>query len=517
MSEATNQPDHESPEAVTRVGSSVAPRRSRRPTPGAIAGLIVVLAAIVQLSQVDHRLDLGNGDFYLRNAATYAGGSFARSRYSPGLGIFLSPLARIAGADYRLLTFLAEFAMVVVATGALFVLYRLLRTWVAPWSAVIVLAAFALGQSGAVFLNGAEPEALALLLVTGCLLTLARDRPWWAIALGGLAVGVRVSLVPFVVTLFLLLLVRHRRAGAVGLLSVALATAAHFASGPRVDQSYVGISAAVYGTEDGVSSNVLARVADAVLTRAVNYLKVGIPRLVVPSRLLDSPVGPVIAVVVVAAILFGIYRQRRDRREPLSGSASWVFDSACLAALALLAALLFWPAYAGDSTRLLIPIIAVPLVGLGRSLEVVRRPAVSIGVARIGSLCLAAFLVVNVAAMGSALADRRDPAATDQRFLAVHERSRSLRWSGPVISRKPAFTELTTGRVSYSYPVGDDATRLEALARRTMTCTFVIDELYDGMPNSTIDWVQVREDRVIAAVGSTRIVTIRAPWCPTQG
>lgn len=52
-------------------------------------------------------------------------------------------------------------------------------------------------------------------------------------------------------------------------------------------------------------------------------------------------------------------------------------------------------------------------------------------------------------------------------------------WSGPVISRKPAFTELTTGRVSYSYPIGGSTTEdVERLA----ACTFALDGLFGGPP-----------------------------------
>ncbi len=492
-------------------------RQGRLPAPGVVAGLVILAAVAVQLFQVDHRLDLGNGDFYLRNAKAYAGGTLAHSRYSPGVGLFLSPIARLAGNDYRLLTFLSELTMVAVSLAALVVLHRLLRVYLAPWTAVALLAAFALGQSAATFLSGVEAEPLALLLVSGCLLALINRWPWWAVGLGGLAVGVRVALAPFIGVVFLLLLLRHRRAGAAGLVAVLAAGVAHLASGPTVDQSYVGIAGAVYGENGHGASGVLSRVASQVVIRAKNYLRIGIPRLVVPFRLLASPAGLLVSAIVLAAIVFGLIRLRQDRGQTEAAPEPWVLDAACLAGLATLAFLLVWPIRAAESTRLLIPIAFLPLVGLGRSLEDLVRAGTTRRPVRIGWALVAALVALNVASTAPVLAAHRRRPATERRFFAVHEEASRLVWSGPVVSKKPAFTELTTRRLAYSYPAGESVADLEQLSRRTAACTFVLDEVFGGLPDSTVEWLRSRQNGVIAAKGATSIVTIWAPWCPGPG
>lgn len=483
----------------------------RRPATAVAA--VLLLAAVLQILQVDDQSDLGNGDFYLRNATAYARGDVAHSRYSPGLGLLLAPLARLVGGDLRLLTLIAELAMVPVVVGALFLLQRLLRLYLSPWMAIAVTAAFALGQAAAISLSGVEAEATALLLVTGTLLARARARPWLAVVMSAVAVLVRVPLAPFLLVFWALSLPRRRWPAVAGLATVVIGAVAFLVSGPVVDQSYLGIGSAAYDSPDEGAGGALVRVGAGVFDRTMTYLRFGIPRLVLPYRALEHAVGPLLSVIVLVAIVVGLLLLVRERSREPGHEPSEVLLAAICGAVVLIAALLLWPVRAGTATRQILPVVAIPLLGLGRSIDLVLG-ASRWGRLRIAALAGAAMMaIVNVAAAAMVVRGDAGPRGSAS-FFAAHEEARTRAWPGPVVSQKPAFTELSTGRRAYSYPVGGYSEALDEFAERSRPCTFVLDELYEGMRPEFVEWVELRQERVVAARGGTRFVTIRAPWCP---
>ena len=503
----------DAPDTPTTVGvpsGGDAPSAGARGSRVALAA-VLVLAGAALLAQVDHRLEPGNADYYLRNAMAYADGRLARSRYSPGLGLFLTPLALAVGDDPGTLTFLAELLMVPVAVLGLYLVHRLLRRHLAPWPAVGVLAVFAVGQAGTYFLSGIEAEPLAMCLITGMLLALSGDRAGPAVALGGLAVLVRVALVPFVGTLWLLslLFVAHRRrAAAAGLVTVVAGLAAHFASGPTTDPSYLDIRSATFGGGHR-SGNAAIRLAEEMLTRGGDYARYGIPRLVVPYRLLQLPVGPLLAIVVLAVTVLGLARVWR--RGDLPAADLLAARHAVLAFAATMAALLVWPVRAGEGTRMLLPVVAVPLLGLGKSAEALavtprlRHPVTG----PVMAAALATFILLPTA---SVLLQHDDRPPEETRYLAAHREAAKRLPSGPVLAAKPAFTELSTGRPSFVYPPGASAGDLVDLAERLGVCTVVLDE-YGVLPQGFHDWVDGNGRAVLGTAGETRVVALDVPWC----
>ncbi len=495
--------------------SRVSPRRG----PQWVATAAIGLATLVVLLQVRSWSRLGNGDYYLRNAIDIVSWELPESRYSPGFPVVLAPLAALWRGHPAALTIAAGVLTALFAALGLILLHRWLLLHLTPWAAALGLAVFALGQASAEFLQPGEVEPLALCLISGVLLACARQRWRTALALTAAAVLVRVALGPFLALLWLFQLRARPRISLTAGAILAAGLAAHLAVGPRVDQSYAQIGGAIYGVGTTPSDSVRDRLLAEVGNRLTDYLHFGVPRLVWPFALLQSPVGWIVAVVTVAGVLLGLWRLSLSRRMSAVGVAAsghtrspveLTAASASVAFLGYLALLLLWPVRDGDTTRMLIPVVGVPLLALATALESVRvRLALS---NRAFAALLAPVLLLGVVSVGSLAAQRWSQEAKHRDFAAAHLAARHKLPPGGVISAKPAYSEIMLGVPGYEYPLGIRPAELATLAERTQACAFVIDGLRRE-PSDLEPWIYDHAAQVVARSGGTAIIAYDAARC----
>ncbi len=469
--------------------------------------LVVVLVgfALLQLARVGPDLELGNGTYYLRDAIAFSEGDVARSRYSPGLPILLVPVLWATGGDPAAATVAIEVLTVGVAVAALALTYRVVRLRATAWASLGVTAAFALGQAGLGFLRGINPEPVVLAFVA--LVLLADDRRgMWAAAITGAAVAVRIAVAPFFGILWLLRLRRRPRVAIVALVLILGAAAAHFATGPVADPSYVEIAESIYDA-NAATAGPVASVARQIGSGIVTFGRYGVPRLVWPYRVLATPLGPALAAATLAAMAWGLLgRSRPFRWDVVSGTAVYLL------------LLLAWPIRVTESVRLVVPVAPVLLGGLavafdrlgGLAADRVRSAATK---RRVVYGILATMAAVALAAGLSGFVQSIGPSTKELDFYQAHRDAAGRVETEPVISRKPAVTELMLGVTAIGYPSGDPTPDdLARYAEGWSACVFVVDGLGRG-DEALFAWVDDRTAEVVAEAGATRIVRIDAPWC----
>jgi len=479
----------------------------RRPVDERILlAVVLVVFAVLQLAQVSSSLELGNGTYYLRDAIAFADGDVARSRYSPGLPVLLVPVLWLTGSDPAASTVVIEILMVAVAVAALVLTHRVVRRHASRWIALGVVTAFALGQAGLGFLRGINAEPVSLALVAGVVLLEGGGRRGLAAALlTGVAVAVRIALAPFFGILWLLRLRRRPQAASLALVLVMLAAGAHFATGPVADPSYVEIAESIYDGEGGGSGGPVVTIARQVGEGIVTFGRYGVPRLVWPFRILATPIGLVLAIGTLAAMAWGLRRRSGGLRFPVVAGAT-----------VYLGLLLLWPIRVTEAVRLVVPVAPVLLAGLAGTLDRVVSVDDEAGSSRLRQLVyglVAVMAVVGLAAGLSGFVQTRAPSAVESDFFQAHRMAAARTLEGPVVSRKPAVTELMLGVPAIGYPAGDPTVDdLERYAAAWSACVFVVDGLGQGDEN-LFAWVDANAGDILAAVGATRIVVVDAPWC----
>lgn len=487
--------------------------------PDRLAAAATAFATLAVLVQVRTWSPLGNGDYYLRNAADIAVGEMPESRYSPGFSLVLAPLAALWRDDFATLTVASGLLTGVLSAIGLALLYKWLRLHLAPWMAALVFSCFALGQASAAFLNRGEVEPLALCLVTGVLLACCRERWWLAVVLTAATVLVRVPLGPFLAVLWVLQLRARPRTTVVAGAVLGAGLVAHLAVGPRTDQSYAEIGGAIYGVGSTPAQSLVGRVLMEVGDRLGDYVLVGVPRLIWPFAVLTSPVGWLIAGVTTAAVLTGVVllvrRPRMPATEPTAHGverpAQVTAARAAIAFMAFVGLLLLWPVRDGETTRMVVPVVAVPLLAMAVS---ARWTQTRFGLPTpVVAVLLAPLLILGVASVVSLVAQRWDQPREQRDFAAAHREARDLLPEGSLVSAKPAYSELVLGVPGIGYPTGARPEGMAAFADRADACAFVIDAVNGPFDEDLADWVRSHSRDVVAEVGETAILAYDVPRC----
>jgi len=495
--------------------STIVERMARRPVlPDSrwtgLAYAAMAVSVLMLLLQVHPWSNLGNADYYLRNAVDLSKGDLPHSRYSPGYPIVLVPLVALADGRLTAMTIAASLFSVASAAVALVLLHRWLRLYVDQPAAALTVTAFAVGQAASSYLGRGEVESLALLLATALLVVSARGRMRAAVVLTLAAGLVRVALVPFLGLYWLLQLRTRPKTAAAGLVAALGSVLAHLAVGPTQDQSYTGIAGAVYqGGHNSRTDNIVQGVLQGAVERALDYGRFGLPRLVWPHALLTQMPGLLVAAATTTAVLAGLLIvARRGWRH--SNDLSRVPIVSGIAFAGYLAALQFWPIQPGETVRMVVPLAALPLLGLAVLSQRLARSG-SAAKAGVGS---ATVLVVAVGSASSlsVVAQQRSQQTDERQFIEAHEQVRERLPEGAVMSRKPAYTELALGRTAYEYPAGVQASDMPSLVNRTGVCIFVIDRMDSGVPLDVARWLRARSTRSLS-VGPTEFVIYDFPRC----
>jgi hypothetical protein len=473
-----------------------------------LSRLILISAAVVSalmlLGQISGTAYLrGDSGYYLRDAYDLARFVFPHSRYSLGYALFLSPIARALPGDPSLAGNASLAINALLTVVAIVLVDRFLRRYLPHLLAAMLTAVLVFGQGVVTYFAEIRPEPLALVLITSMLLCLDRERDGWAVALTGLLALLRISLVPFLVVLWLVRLRRTPRAAAVALGLVAIGVAIYFASAPSGGQSYTEIGSASYRRAGGL----ITGVTRVVVKNLGRYSRYGVPRLVFPQRVLSSFAGILIGATMLAVITVGLVILLK-RRPPTRGDRSYgVVLGASLGTLAYGAVLLTWPIRDLSAVRMIVPVAPVILLWLG---TFVLAAAQRVAPRRRDFLVIAVGAVVvavTLAGSASVLSERIGDNGGSP-FLAAHEAARGSLPPGPIISTSSGSTELILHRTAYEYPAHGDLGRY---ARRVGSCIFVVDDT--RVSHRAARWVRKREIRVLGARGPVRVVQIKASWC----
>lgn len=497
------------------AGASVDEQRDRT----AAVLLTVVLAAVfvgllVQISPSAYLS--GDGDWYLRDAADFARGEVARSRYSPGFALFLAPLVGILRGDVAAAGTMALVLNAMMTVGGAVLVFRFLAGYLAVSMAAALAALLAVSQGVAVYAGEVRPEPLALLLAVGALLALRRGHGLVAVTLAGLLVLVRVALAPFVMGVWLVWLARSRRWALLGMAAVGAAVYGHLATQPTVDSSYTDLVATVYDAESGASARWVG-LASIVMGNVEAYGRYALPRLAWPYQLLATPLGYALAAAVLVTIGFGLVVLLRRAAAPAlrHGGGATLADvhhsdvilvAATVGFGAYAAALLAWPIRDLAAVRMIIPVAFLPLVGLGAGLAALARQAVPSRASRLAATALGCLLVVNAAASTLVVAQRSSDGRLED-FVAVHRAAMAQLPAGPVISTKPAGTELLTGRPTFALP--PDLDRVRDQAERLGACVLVLGET----SSQATGYRAVPLARPLVRHGTFEVAVLDTPWC----
>lgn len=486
-----------------------------RPRPELLLWLLLGLVFVGLLLQIGPSSFIeGDGDWYLRDAAAYANGEIARSRYSPGFALFLAPLMAVVGGDVVVAGAVAVAVNAILTVAGVVLCSRFLRPHLGPSMAAGMAALLAVCQGVTVYAGHVRPEPLALVLAVAGMLALRNERSTAAVVLGAVLVLLRVALAPFVLVVWLVWLRRSPRVALAGVLLVLVAASASLATQPLIDDSYAEIGGGIYQVEGGASGRLLGVVRIAV-GNVDSFGRYALPRLAWPFQALASPLGPVLAGATLAVIAVGLVvllrrtaipaqvrRRRRALRDASPGDA--VLVAATVGAAAYLGLLMLWPIRDLAAVRMVIPVAFVPLAGLGAGLTCLARRRGPRPARLVAAAVLPALLLVNGVASAVVVGKRQSTKGADD-FVIAHELVRPLLPLGPVISTQPAATELLLGRAAFDYPL--DGGELEELARRLRACTFVID----GEVRSA--WLQRHRGAVLAEQGDVEVVSVASPWC----
>lgn len=490
-----------------RPQSELSPEPDTRAVRAAVVA-ILTLTALALLLQAGGPAAYLRGDsaYFLRDASTFADGQLARSRYSPGYALFLAPVAALTGDDLALFGRASLLVTAAVAVVALGLVHRVLRRWLPTWLAVATLALLSFGQGVVIYFSEVRSEPLTLLLVAAAVLALLQGSDRWAPVLLGLAVLTRVAMAPFAVGVWVVWFRRSRGTALAGVALCIGGVAAHFATGPTVDEGYVGIGTAVLGTDDGGLLGSLYRRA---IEGIEAYGRYGFPRLAWPYVLLRSPAGILAAAAALTAMAVGIVSLLRSRSE-LGTRRHHVLVASFVGTLAYTALLVAWPIRDLAAVRLVIPGVLVPLAGLAAGTAMAARSLV--GVSATGAARLAATAILALASLGAvasavSVRERRAEGAGLVDYVDAHDAPLP---AGPLMSGKPGISELASGRRAYEFPL--DPADIEAVAEATGTCLFVLDPT-DRDAEETRAAVARYDTRILAASGRTEIIEVTSGWC----
>lgn len=451
---------------------------------------------VLQLAVVTPELGFGNDSYYVRDAMAFADGEVAHSRYSPGLPVLLVPIVWASAGDPEMVTLIGRVLMTLVAVVALFLTFRFLLRHVSEWVAVALVVILAFGQAGS-YLSGIAAETPILALVAAVLL-LPSERSSGVVGavLSGLGVAIRIAIAPFFAVLWLFRLKKRPLLAGFAIVLIAAAGLAHFATRPMADQSYFDMAGAIYGVDDGSAiENALGQVGEGFF----GYARYGIPRLVWPYRVLETLVGWPMAIGTLLAMAWGLVARKSSLKRALSLGA-------VAGTLAYLALVLAWPIRESGAVRMVVPVAPVLLAGLGISID--RLRAVKLG--NWITVGLVGLVALNLAAGASAYVQGLSPDPREESFRSAHRMAVGS-VPGPVISGKPAITELILGVPAYLYPIGDPTPAdLELFAESLEACDFVVE---DDIPSPLFDWVYGRTVEVYATAGATSLVRIDETWC----
>lgn len=508
-----------SPNSNLRVASPPTPgfRQSwwagRRPplslvgaNPDRMLLVVVGLFVVVHLTRLSLVLVNADSGDYLWAAFRVAQGEFPRHRYSPGLAYLFAPLVGLTRTNFSLMYAAAGLFNLGIAIAALLFLHRFLVRHLPAWTALALVAVFALGQSVTNAMHAAEVEPLVLLLVSATLVLMGRDRPWPALGTTALCAVSRVAVLPFFGVLWMLRVRRDRRPAVVALLAVGAAGVGYMLAPKGPGGGYVDIASNALGIEQGGGAFV-SQTAGIAFDAAVRYCRLGLPAMVWPAVLLNSVPGSVLGFLTTAIIAVGAWRVLRQH------GGDRLPSHAVIAAAAYLGLLLLWPAYDEKVIRLVLPVAPVVLLalatGLGAVLEVVqarwRRPAVTVVLA-----CALAGAVLPTAAL---VATRRRSPPPLREFITANQRARDLLGPGAVLSSFPEYTEIITGRPGRRYLQGSGPDDMLREAARTGACAAVIDRVR-GDSTSLRQWVTQTDAPVIASAGASMVIRLEGPSCP---
>lgn len=474
----------------------------------AILGITLALFTVIHTARLGRLLINGDGANYLSGAMRIASGDLPHPRYSPGLAMFLAPLAGLLRGRPSTLVLVAAFMNLVISVAAIVLLQRFLRRYLSPVMSVTVVAVFALGQTATNVLTGTEVEPIALLLLVITLVALQEDRSRLAVVATAVAGMTRIALVPWFGVLWLLRWRRSPRhaATAIGALVIDVATYAVLSR----QGSYVAIATQSYTAGDSAGSPVAAFL-EVVPDHLVRYSRLGFPSLFWPSAILSTPPGYVLGAVTTLCMVIGaLVLLRRDGR-----SADGVLRPAVVASAAYAVLLWFWPANDGTVLRLSTPLAPVVLL-----LAVVgaRRLAERLFAARakqVVAVALAGALTVGLAASVGLAVTRRTSDEPVADFVLATRRGIALAPPGPVLSHAPGITQVVSGRAVVSFPDGVSGSEALALAEQSRACVIVVTAIARNPPPE-FERFLARSDRVnrLSSVGTTTLYALDEPWCP---
>lgn len=448
-----------------------------------------------------------DGPNYLRDAVVFSHGDLARSRYSPGWGFLLTPLTWVTGRDLRVLHLVGALVVIAISVAALVLVYQFLGEHVSAWTAVALVAVLALGESATNALFGVEVEPLALLLVTATLVCLQRGRPWLAVVATGVAVVSRVAIVPFFAVLWLLWLRRRHAPSVVALAMVLVGVGVYLLTRPVLEGSYVELVYVREGSDAALpaAADVLTVLGDNI----VRYPLRGLPAMLWPIAVLDTPLGSVLGLLTTAVVAAGAWQLVRQR----PAGPGDVRRAAVVAGAAEIGLVLAWPATDSAAIRFLMPLAPLVLLAAAIGLHtVLAHLDVSLR-ARAGAAVVAAMLVAGVL-VSVALTARQegtDPRVDD--LLTALESSRERLPEGAVLSFAPGMTEVATGRKAFSYPKRTGPPPVLERAQQVDACTVVIDGFNDVNNLPFRRWLTTRAGTVLAAEGKASVVALEIPGC----
>lgn len=477
--------------------------------PGLVLGIVLAAFVAVHLARLSRVLINADGENYLRNAVVLAGGDLPRSRYSPGWGFVLSPVAALTGDSFWGLYLLSAALNIALAVFALVLVYRFLRHSAGERAALVLVAIFALGQTATVVLFGAEVEPVALLATSAILVALQQGRSWMAVAATAAAAQIRIALVPFLAVLWVLRLRRHRLPALAALASIGVGLVAFAATNGGEDTTYLNISRSAYATDRGVTG-VIEGVWQVVPRHVVGYARLGLPSALWPSGLLDSPVGVALGLATFLCIAVGAWKMLTGKGGPRVPDDA-LLRAATLAGLATFAAYVFWPANDGAKIRLALPLAPLVLLSawagaralFGARWTTVARPLAVVALA--AALASTAGLVATQRTSSPEVAD----------FMRANEEARELLPPGSVLSRRPALTQLLLRRPTRTYRLESAPVALLSRAQDVGACAVVVDGLRTGGGRSASLRARLEHSgaRVLGSSGRAAVFAIDRPGC----
>jgi hypothetical protein len=479
-----------------------------------LVGALAVFA-LTHLIRINFVPINGDGDNYLQNALRFANGELARSRYSPGWGFFLTPLAWLAHGEFWVMYFAGSLLNIALSILALVVAHRFLKRYLSAWTAVALVAVLALGQSATNVLIGVEVEPLALLSVTATLVALQEGRTWPAVAMTGIGVLSRVALTPFFVVLWLLRLRRQRRAALTSIALVLIGVGAYLTLQQRSGSGGYGATAAnAYGVQQG-RSGLIKGALNILPDHLFRYLRLGIPAIAWPSALLTPSLGRLLGLVTTGLAGVGVWQLLRRRRNAGLDDPGGVLVHAVIAGLAYFALLTLWPANNGAVVRLTFPMGPLVLLALGVGLRYVAKgmkfpsPVTALRLIALGAVTAA------ILATGALVVTRNRNSGASRAFLQVNDRASDHLPRGRVLSHYDAFTELITGHRARQYSDNPTPTKLLREADRARACAVVIDDVVVTEKTSTAlrEWAEQGGGTVIASEGRTFVLALKQKRC----